>query len=145
MTGIRASLTDCIDCILGVRDDIGAALADISIITRTWTGERVGDGTFTDVVTALKPTPQIKDFSHDVRVSEAGAVKQGDLILVGVSRHAFPTEASLRTDVVSAVQEKMIKVGRHFYRTIHVKEKLVTWDIHIRKINQDETEGVDNG
>ena len=140
MKGIRESLTDCIDCVLDVRDSIGVALAEISIVHRTWTGERVGDGSFSDVVTALKPTPQIRDFSHDVRVTEGGAVKQGDLILVGVSRHSFPTEGLLRTEVTSTKEEKMIKVGPHFYRTIHVKEKLVTWDIHIRKINQDETE-----
>lgn len=140
MKGIRESLTDCIDCILDVRDSIGAALADISIVHRTWTGERVGDGTFTDKITPLKPTPQIRDYSHDVRVSEAGAVKQGDLILVGISRNAFPDESLLRTDVKSMKEEKLIKVGSHFYRTVHVREKLVTWDLHIRKVNQDETE-----
>jgi hypothetical protein len=140
LKGIRESLSDCIDCVLSVRDGIGASLAGVSIIHRRWAGERVGDGTFTDQVTPLKPTPQIRDYSHDVRVSEAGSVKQGDLILVGVSRSAFPDEATLRTDVRSPKEEKMIKVGRHFYRTVHVREKLVTWDLHIRKINQDETE-----
>lgn len=140
MSGIRESLTHCIDDILGVRDCIGAALADVSIITRSWTGQRVGDGSFTDVVEPLRPTPQIKDYGHDVRVTEAGAVKQGDLLLIGISRNKYPTEASLRTDVKSVREEKMIQVGKHFYRTIHVKEKLVTWDVQIRKINQDETE-----
>lgn len=139
MKGLRESLSDCIDCVLSVRDDMGAALDDVSIIERTWAGERVGDGSFADVMTPLRPTPQIRDYSHDVRVSEAGSVKQGDLILVGISRNLY-TEPQLRTDVDAKNKEKLIKVGRHFYRTIHVKEKLVTWDIHIRKVNQDETE-----
>jgi len=140
LSGLRKSLEGCIDSILGIRECIGAQLADVFFVTRTWTGERVGDGDFEDEVSQMSPTPQIKDYSHDIRVSEGGAVKQGDLILVGVSRNAYPDEATLRTDVADVRIEKMIKVGKHFYRTINVREKLVTWDMQIRKIKQDETE-----
>lgn len=137
---MRSSLAGCIDSVLSIRECMGAQLSDVHLITRTWSGERVGDGIFSDEVVKMSPTPKIKDYSHDIRVSEAGAVKQGDLILVGISRNSYPDEKLLRTEVDSIKQEKMIKVGRHFYRTIHVREKLVTWDLHIRKIGQDETE-----
>ena len=137
---LRASLGKCIDSILSVRECIGAQLADVSFVTRTWAGERVGDGTFKDVETAMHPLPQIKDYSHNIRVTEASAIKQGDLLLVGISRNQYPDENMLRTDTGSATVEKFIKVGRHFYRTISVREKLVTWDIQVRKVSQDETE-----
>lgn len=137
---IRAGLLDCIDNVLKIREDIGAQLADVWIVTRTWSGERIGDGNFVDEVVKMFPLPQIKDFSHNVRITEASAVKQGDLILVGISRNQY-TEEMLRTDTGSATVEKMIKVGAHYYRTISVKENLVTWDIQVRKVNQDETEG----
>lgn len=140
MSDIRKGLLDCVDKILEIRESIGAQLADVSIITRTWSGERIGDGSFTDVEVPMYPIPQIKDFSHNIRVSEAGAVKQGDLILVGISQNSYPDESMLRTDTGSNTVEKMIKVGNHFYRTVYVKQKLVTWDVQVRKVNQDETE-----
>ena len=137
---IRESLGKCIDQILGVRDGIGATLAEVDIITRTWTGRRVGEGTYSESVVPVKPSPQIVDFSHNVRVTEAGAVKSGDLILKGISRTQFPDEAVLRTDNVSKQVEKRYKIGTHYYTVIHIKELLVTWDVHVRKILQDENE-----
>lgn len=137
---IRESLLGCVDDILGIRDCIGAALASVTIVTRTWTGKRVGDGTFTDTSTPLSPTPEIKDYSHDLRLQQAGTYKQGDLLLRGISRNQYPTEALFRTDTGLKTVEKFIKVGSNYYRTIFVKENLLTWDIQVRKVAQDETQ-----
>lgn len=137
---IKASFGDCIDEILGIRDCIGAALAPVSIVTRTWSGTRPGDGTLTDVTVLLTPTPMIKDYSHDIRLQQGGAYKQGDLILKGVSKNSYPLERTLRTDTGIKNVEKFIKVGSNFYRTINIKENLVTWDIQVRKVAQDETQ-----
>lgn len=128
------------DKILGVRDDMGANIHEVYLIDRSWSGERVGDGQFIDNTDQILPTPCIKDYSHDVRISEAGAVKSGDLILTGISRNAYPDELTLRTDTVERSRQKLYKVGKHFYTVVHIKEKLVTWDIHLRKIRLDETE-----
>ena len=137
---IRKSLAKCSDAILGVREGMGAQLADVYLITRTWAGERVGDGPFRDVTQKISPTPEIVDYSHDVRVTEIGSVKAGDLILRGVSRNKYPEEATLRTDTGSRKVEKLYKIGEHFYRTVNIKENLITWDVQVRKIRQDETE-----
>lgn len=138
---LRDELTECIDeCVLGVREELGLQLAEVSIVTRTWTAEEPGDGSFSDNVEVLSPSPQIVDYSHNIRVQEAGAIKQGDLILKMIPRATY-TEEQLRTDTGIKNVEKFIKVGNHYYRTIHVKENLVTWDIHIRKVSKDETEG----
>lgn len=137
---IRASLLECVDEILGIRDCIGATLAPVTLVTRTWTGARVGDGEFEDEETLMEPSPEIVDYSHSLRLQDGGTYKQGDLILKNVSRKSYPEESDLRTDTGVKNVEKFIKVGAHYYRTIHIKEKLVTWDIQVRKIAQDETQ-----
>lgn len=137
---IKDSLLDCLDDILSVRECIGANLADVKIITRTWSGARPGDGQFDDVEIPLTPAPQIRDYSHDIRLQQGGSYKQGDLLLRAISKNAFPTEIELRTDTGIKNVQKFIKVGENYYITINVKENLVTWDIQVRKVIQDETQ-----
>ena len=140
MSNLRASLLGCIDKVLEVRDCIGAVIHEVYIINRVWTGERVGDGSFSDDSTQVLPSPNIRDYSHDVRVTNIGAVKAGDLVLIGISRNKYQNDLELRTDTEERNTERLYKVGKHFYRLVHIKENLLTWDIHIRKIRQDETE-----
>lgn len=137
---LRANLLKCSDKILSIREDMGAQLADVFIITRTWTGDRVGEGDFTDVSEKITPTPSIMDFSHDVRVTEAGAVKAGDLILTGVSLKLYPSEATLRTQTTAKNIQKMYKINSHYYHVVRIVERFVSWDIQLRKIRVDEAE-----
>lgn len=132
-------LQDSLDCILSVRDDIGATIQPSFIVTRTWSGDRVGDGHFTDETCQILPSPEIVDLSHDLRVQNGGTYKSGDLILKTINKQTYPEEM-LRTDTGKETVEKFIKVGTHFYRTVHIKEKLLTHEIHITKVSQDETE-----
>ena len=140
MSNLRDSLLGCVDKILGVKDSMGANIHEVFIINRVWTGERVGDGSFTDEESQVLPTPCIKDYSHDVRITESGAVKQGDIILTGLSRNVFPDEEEFKTKTEERNTQRMFKVGTHFYHVKHIKEKLITWDLHLTKIRQDETE-----
>jgi hypothetical protein len=119
---------------------MGAQLADVFFVTRTWTGTRPGDGNFTDVEEKMNPLPEIRDYSHSLRLLESGSIKQGDLLLVGVSRNKYPEEAKLLTTTDSKNTEKYYRIGKHFYRTIFIKERLVTWDIQVRKVTVDERE-----
>lgn len=142
---IRESLLDCVDDILSVREDMGAQIEDVYLIKRTWDQERAGEGDFKDDEEKVEPTPGIIDVSHDVRVTEGGAIKSGDLILTGISRNRYPKEDTIRTSLSNdeAEQrniEKFYRIGKHFYRVIHVKKNLLTWDVHVRKVSQDERE-----
>ena len=128
----------CVDKILGTREALGALRAETYFVTRTWSGERPGDGTFSDSITKVEPQPGIKDLSHDIRLQEGGAIKQGDLLLTGFSQNQY-TEDDLKTQTNSRNIEKFLKVGEHYYSTIHVKQNLITWDIQVRKILQDES------
>lgn len=137
---IREGLLGCIDKILDIRDEMGALLAETHFVLRTWSGERPGDGTFTDIVTRLEPQPaSIADLSHDIRLGQGGAYKQGDLLLKGISQNTY-TEPDLLTQTHKKNVEKFIKVGDHYYVTVNIKKNLVTWDVQIRKILQDESE-----
>lgn len=140
MSKLRECLLKGIDCVLSVREDMGAQIHDVYLIDRRWSGERVGDGQFSDSLEKISPTPSIKDYSHDVRVTNVGAVKAGDLIVTGISRNKYPDELRLRTDTEDRNHEKLYKVGKHFYTLVHIKENLVTWDIHLRKKRLDESE-----
>ena len=139
-SNIQKSLLGCLDTVLKVKSDIGATLADVFLVTRTWSGKRTGDGSFTDEETQLKPTPCITEFAHDLRIRAGGSVKQGDLLLTSISRNTIPEEDTLRTDTDSRNVERFYKIESHYYRTIHISKKLVTWDVQIRKVLVDETE-----
>lgn len=140
-----SSLKDeCLDDILGIRDEIGAALAQVSIITRTWTGTQIGDGEYTDTVKEVLPTPGIKDYSHNVHVMQGGAIQQGDLLLRMISKNTFPTNNDVNCMSESPLTEKFYKVGDFHYRIISIIEKQLTWDIQVRRIS-DQTRGVRNG
>lgn len=136
---LRDQLKGCVDKILGIREDIGAQLADVYLIERSWSGERPGDGQYVDASVLLSPTPEIVDYSHDIRVSEAGAYKTGDIILKGISMNKW-SESQLLTITEQKNVERFYKVGSHYYTVIHIKENFVTWDIHLRKVTQDESE-----
>lgn len=132
---IKESLLKSIDSILAVRDSVGGVIQESFLITRTWSGSRIGDGDFVDEENPLKPSPGIKDIALDIRANSAGFFQAGDLYLMNVSKNLY-TKEDLRTDTKNPSVEKFIKVGEDLYRTVHIKEKLVVWDVHIRKIRR---------
>ena len=140
MSEFKEAMLECIDPILSIKEDMGADIEKVDFITRTWTGVRPGDGTFTDVKERMEPLPCIKDVSHDVRLNASGTVKQGDLFLTSISQNSYPDEDALRTDTGLRNVEKFYKIGAHFYRTIHIRKRLVTWDVQVRKVLDIETE-----
>jgi hypothetical protein len=131
--GLLESLLPNLGCVLEVRDEIGAVLKPVSFVTRTWSGTRAGDGTAVDVVTPMKPSPAIVEIGNDIRILEAGAVKQGDHILKSVSKLAYPLESDLDCSTSSPLVEKFYLVGDKLHSVINIKEKYVTWDILVRQ------------
>lgn len=136
MSNFKKSFSKCIDSILEVGDTMGANLHDVFLLTRTWSGAFVGDGSATDVSVQVKPTPQIVDFSHDLRLKEGGAVKAGDLILKNISKTKFPLEDSINGSfgTNSDKIERFYRINSNDYQVINVKENLLTWDVQLRKL-----------
>lgn len=134
MSGCRDSLRDCVGDIYGVRDCLGLYKSEVFLITRTWSGQKIGEGGATEQKDKIYPTPNIVDYSHDIRLPEAGAIKQGDLMLRGIAMKYYPSESDIDGSSNAANVEKFYEVGGNLYRVIHVKEKMVSWQIHIRRL-----------
>lgn len=130
-----SSLKDgCLDEILGVRDQIGANLAKTCIITRTWSGDQIGEGTYIDESVEVLPSPQVVNLSHSLRVVEGGQIKQGDLLLKMISQNQFPNESDIDGTSGSDVVEKFYRVNGFDYRVISVVKNYLTWDVQIRRL-----------
>lgn len=135
MSNLIEGLKDCSDAILGIRESIGADLRKCSIVTRTWSGNEVGEGTMEEVVSPVEPTPGIRDLSHDTRVKEGGAIQQGDLFITMISKHRFPTKADVDCSTGGKSIEKFYQLGSELYQVISVAEKQLTWDVQVRRLS----------
>jgi hypothetical protein len=135
---IFKGLKGCIDGILGVRDCIGAALHPVYIVTREWSGEQPGDGNSSETEEQILPTPEIKDYGHDLRLTEGGAIRQGDIILRNISKNQYPNESDLdcSTDGKRNI-EKYYLINDRYYTVIHIKEDYLVWHVHLRKRNEE--------
>lgn len=134
-----SDLLPSVDSILGVRDDIGAALKPVSIVTRTWEGTEPGSGEAVDVAISMLPSPRIVELMNDYRVREGGAFQSGDIILKMVSKQSYANLAAVDCSTASANIEKFYSVGGILYRVIGVREKHLTWDVHLRRVTDQST------
>ncbi len=130
-----------LDDILAIREQLGADLAKVSLVTRTWSGTEIGDGDYIDVVEEMHPTPGVVDLSHSWRVAQGGAFKQGDLILTMISKNKFPTVDLIDGSSPSELVQKFYLVNGFFYTVIKPTEKYVYWDVQVRR-STDQTRGI---
>lgn len=122
--------------ILSIRDDLGVALKPVYLVTRNWTGEEIGDGTYSDIAVRVAPSPRVVEFFNNFTIKEGGAVQQGDLLLKMISKESYPTQNRIDCTTELANQEKFYKVGVHLYRVIMVKEKQLVWEVQLRKVTK---------
>jgi hypothetical protein len=118
-----------------VRDSIGAGLKEVSIVTRTWTGEAPGDGTASETKMQILPTPRIVDLSQSLKIAPGGAVQQGDIILKHVSKVTLPTEDEAACRSESRSVEKFWEIGSVLYQVISVTESHLTWNVQLRRLS----------
>lgn len=129
----------CTDSILSVRDQIGAIKHQVYMLTRTWSGDEIGEGTPTDSLTQILPTPHIVDLSHSLNIREGGMIKQGDLILKSISRQSYPNESDIDCTKTIENVERYYFIDGRIYEVISVKRKYVTWQIQIRRTIKQKT------
>jgi hypothetical protein len=133
MTKLVDSIKGCSDKIFEIRDKLGAALRPVYVVTRTWTGRAPGEGTMTEVVQELTPVPGIRDIAHDRLVKEGGTATEGDLIVYHISKRKY-AESDINCKSAAKNVVKLFKIGTEFYRVIHVHERYVSWDVHVRRL-----------
>lgn len=124
-----------LDEILAVREQLGADIAKVSLVTRTWSGTQAGDGEPTEVEEEMHPAPRCVDLSHNLRLLSGGAVEQGDLILKMISKNKYPLKTDINAQSANPLEERFYRVNGADYRVINVVEQFVTWDVQIRRLS----------
>jgi hypothetical protein len=133
--GIIDDLLPITNDILGVRDDIGAVIHPIYLVTRTWSGESVGDGTYLDVEEQMLPSPSVQKLTFNLPALQAGQYEVGDLIIRHISKQNYPDEDVVSCKSSDSNIEKFYKINGKFYQVISVNESYVTWEVTIRKVS----------
>jgi len=123
---------ECTDEILGLRDDLGAIKHKVYIVTRTWSGSELGEGSVTESFEQIKPTPWIVNFKRQIRLREAGKAKQGDIVLKHISKESYK-ESDLRTVTANGKVEKYYVINSEYYELIDIEEDYVYFNVIIRK------------
>lgn len=124
-----------VDDILGLRDDLGVELHKVYMVTRTWTGTEIGDGTFADVVVQMLPTPRVYEYGDNYKIREGGMVKMGDIKLKMVSKQSYPLRASIDGTVPTENVQKFYLIGGVYFSVVggSVEERHVTWNLLLRR------------
>jgi hypothetical protein len=138
------SLKDCIDSVLGVRDSIGAVLKPVSLVKRTWEGDRPGNGEASEEKTQVLPSPRIVALDKNLKAVEIGVVKSGDIEIRQVSKNQFPSIAEVDGSSPARNVEMLFEVGTDLYQVIKVSEHYLWWNIQLRRLT-DQTRGTSNG
>ena len=138
--GLIATLLPNVDAILGVRDSIGAVIQPTYFLTRTWytdttytTQSTSKAGFAKDVTVQMLPSPQIVDLKQQIKTKSGGVVKNGDIMLKGVSRNSF-NESALDGSSSAKNIEKLYVVGVKVYQVVDITEKYVTWNIVLKEL-----------
>ena len=134
--GVVQGVLENVNSILNHRDLLGAALKPVYFVTRTWSGTELGDGTVTETRSQMLPSPRVVEFSHDVRLTEGGNAKKGDIMLKMVSKQTYPTQDLLDCTTPSANIEKLYEVGGVLYRVANINERHVTWNLLLKRLTQ---------
>jgi hypothetical protein len=121
--------------VLGIRDSIGAALKQVFIVTRTWSGTELGDGAMSETKIQILPSPRVVEFSSDLRIREGGFIQSGDIVLKMISKQTYTSASDLDFSGTAATVEKFYEVGGRLYRPIGVTEKHLTWTVTLRPIS----------
>jgi hypothetical protein len=129
----KNSLTRSLNSVLRVRDNLGLAKAEVKFLTRTWTGKRPGEGSVSDVIIPVIPSPSIIDYSHKLAIVQAGAIRQGDLILKHLSKDKFSREELLNQTKSPAI-ESFWDVNGILYKGVSCTDHLFSWSLQIRPV-----------
>lgn len=131
--GVVGDLKDGLDDILGLRDDLGAALMEVYIVTRVWSGSEIGDGNAVETKSQLQPSPRITRISSDNKALDGGVAQLGDILLTGLSKKSYENKYDIDGTSNNEQTDMFYEVDGDLYKVIDVQEKHLTWNVLIRK------------
>jgi len=111
----------------------------VYILTRTWSGERIGAGDATDTKAQIDPNPYLKSYDHDLRIREGGNIKQGDVLAKFIPKEVYANESEVDCSTSEANVEKFYYMNDRLYQVISVLDGYVYWNIHLRKSSKQDT------
>lgn len=136
MSSIVDDILECTDDILGIRDELGATKHLVYILTRVWDGSERGDGNASDTTIQIKPSPQIVDYSHSLRLREGGKIREGDIVLKHLSKQTYTEESMIDCSVDDKLTEKYYYINGRLYNVIDITSDYVYWNVHVRKASK---------
>lgn len=105
------SLSSSIDDIRrSIHGSLGTRTYRVQIITRQWSGERIGEGTPSKTVLELDPRPLVSRVSRD-RMGPGGREATGDLVLTEVSLKYSALDLQPKVTPVTEVAYRIIDDG----------------------------------
>lgn len=122
--------------ILGLRDSLGVQKGLVYLVTRTWSGSQIGEGTMSETKVQMLPSPYIFIFTADRKIPEGGVVKSGDIILRQISMQSYPTEDLINCSSNNENVEKLYEVDGNLYRVVEVTKKHITWKVVLRRLSK---------
>jgi hypothetical protein len=146
--GLVDDLLPSLDAVLGIRDTLGVGLKEVSILTRTWDGDVIGEGDPSDEADQMLPTPKIAvlrgadkgtELHAENGIRSGGGTRQGDLQLKYISKNSYPDLDDVDCSSSSANIEKFYFLGTELYQVIGVKEELLTWTVMLRRCTDQTT------
>ncbi len=108
----------------------------VYILTRTWSGVRIGNGVKTDTTVEVSPVPYIKTYDLDIRLRVGGVIKAGDIIIKYMSKDDYPDLSFLETVTNIRNVQKFYKIDNKLYTAVGTSDGYAYWNIHLRKTNK---------
>jgi len=122
-----------IECALEALEDAGLVIHKVGLFTRTWRGECIGEGQFTDALELFDPTPRIKQISLDYKNTEGGTQRRGQVRISLIPKSIFPEKEPLECAAPSKNIEIYYYIDGDLYELVRVEEQLFHWNVLVRK------------
>ncbi len=131
-------ILEAVDCALEAKAALGVDICDVSLVKRYWDEGEVGRGIAKDYEYPIAPNPSIREYNHDIRLTDGGAIKKGDILIKGISRKRYENECDIDGSVENPGEEIFYKICDKLYQVISVSKKLATWEVMVRRLSSQE-------
>ena len=136
MSDAISSIKKNLNKVLSVRESVGADLKKCYFVTREWDGRDVGEGNLIiDNNEEITPTPRVVRVRQKSVWKESGSVKEGDIVLTGISKESYPLEEHINGIAEKQNVDRLYKVGDSFFNVIDFTEKHLTWEVLLRPVS----------
>lgn len=128
---LRDDLIGVVDGARQLVDDLGLRRHVVVVVTRRWSGEEPGLGTYTDTELTIDPPPKVSYPTPDVIAESGGMIQDGDRMVRKIS--ARYTAAMLTGNPVGSSCEVWWTVDGDKYSIVGVpEERNFEWRVQLR-------------